>query len=188
MTGSRSSKPPTAERSRRRIATQLGLPTRFSPSVAGSASNTFAAAACSRPPIWNFGHVDTSTISGLRANTSATTSRWSGSQRSSESRNATDLAGGEAQARVAGSGDAAILLPLVAQAGVDADECLLRAVGRAVVDDDELEVLIGLGERALDGPLDVVAPLIRRDDRGDRKAGDRTTITGAPARGARWRK
>ena len=51
-----------------------------------------------------------------------------------------DLAAGERDAGVASGARATILLPVVAQAGVEPGQRFARAVGRAVIDHDQLEV------------------------------------------------
>jgi len=43
-------------------------------------------------------------------------------------------------------------------------------IGRAVVDDDDLDVTERLGENAVDGFLDVPAEVVAGDDDGDRRA------------------
>src|SRR5438105_15180705 len=48
-----------------------------------------------------------------------------------------------------------------------------RRVGRAVIDDDELEGAIGLREDAADGALDPCLPVVDRQDHGDLGRGHR---------------
>ena len=97
------------------------------------------------------------------------------------------------QATVAGAGDAAVRLGDDAEARVGhRRQPFGRAVGRAVVDDDELEVAPGLGEDALRRARYQRGPVVGRDHHADQRPPhrQRPVRCGARRRGQRrrWRR
>ena len=91
-----------------------------------------------------------------------------------------DSASCEADAGIASRADSLVRLPVVAQARVHSRERVAGAVGRAVVDHDQLEVGERLREDAAHRPPDVLATLERRNDHRDRRRRVRGGVHDAP--------
>src|ERR1019366_10691065 len=80
-----------------------------------------------------------------------------------------DLAASAFEPRVAGRRHAPVWLPEISDRGVERQKRLARAVTRAVVDHDQLEVSEPLCTRARDRAADEVATLERRHDHRDNR-------------------
>ena len=88
------------------------------------------------------------------------------------------VARGVGEPEVAGSAEAAMVAPDDGEPARVARKDIRRLVGRAVVDDDHLEVPIGLGEHAVEALGEPAGGIERRDDDGD--GGHRRCSSGRP--------
>jgi hypothetical protein len=170
-TDSRSSNPPAADSVSRRTATHDTKPTVFETRTAGRGSPTLASRGASRPAVTKRGQVDASTTSGCPRRTAVSSARWSDSQRLSESRNAMRSARARRRPVFRAAATPRFGCQRKLHSVVDPRERLSSPDGRAVVDDDQVEVAVGLSEHARHGPLDELPPLECRHDHGSGRHG-----------------
>lgn len=83
-----------------------------------------------------------------------------------------EVASCEVETGVASAGETAVFLVNNFNAGVLLCENVAKLaahIGRAVVDEDDFEVLVGLGEDGVNATLEEFGDIIDRDDNGDER-------------------
>ena len=161
------SNPPTRRNASRLTPMAETWPIRACPRRSGRARSNDRTESTGSSPRRYWRSVQTMAAPGRRAASSPRTSRWWGSQRSSESRKARTSPPALAAAMLRARRGPSVRLPEQTDLGAETSvDGFRRAIRRTVVDDDDLGRRAGLAEDAGDGSKDRLPPLIGRDEDG----------------------